>query len=153
MCGVRQRFGRNAFVLPDEISFEIGAIMMCSSATARTLNKARLKPGESIAFLVWWQDFRRCNWRGRLTATRSTSSDQSGQTCFSQIVGAAPLTQQRAISRTNRPGDEWKGRGCFAGVDQVAKTMRQAVQCLGALRRAALVGLTAESMSLSPCRN
>src|SRR5437016_1764242 len=42
--------GRNAFALPDEISFEIGAIMMCSSATAlHALNKARLKPGESIA--------------------------------------------------------------------------------------------------------
>src|SRR5215470_8080830 len=42
--------GRNAFVLPDQIPFEIGAIMMCSSATAlHALNKTRLKPGESIA--------------------------------------------------------------------------------------------------------
>src|SRR5207245_6441930 len=42
--------GRNAFALPEEISFEVGAIMMCSSATAlHALNKARLKPGESIA--------------------------------------------------------------------------------------------------------
>src|SRR6184192_4182879 len=41
---------RNVFVLPDEISFEHGAIMMCSSATAlHALNKARLKSGESIA--------------------------------------------------------------------------------------------------------
>src|SRR6266478_8202565 len=41
---------RNAFVLPNEISFEVGAIMMCSSATAlHALNKARFKPGESIA--------------------------------------------------------------------------------------------------------
>ena len=31
-----------------------------------------------------------------------------------------------------------------------SKTMRQAVQCLGALGRAALVGLTAESMSIFP---
>src|SRR4029450_605849 len=42
--------GRNAFVLPDQVSFEVGAIMMCSSATAlHALNKARFKPGESIA--------------------------------------------------------------------------------------------------------
>src|SRR5216117_3173360 len=42
--------GRNAFALPDEISFEVGAIMMCSSATAlHALNKARLKSGESVA--------------------------------------------------------------------------------------------------------
>src|SRR5437870_4158295 len=40
----------NAFTLPDEIPFEAGAIMMCSSATAlHALNKARLKAGESIA--------------------------------------------------------------------------------------------------------
>src|SRR2546421_7561800 len=41
---------KNVFALPDEISFEVGAIMMCSSATAlHALNKARLKPGESVA--------------------------------------------------------------------------------------------------------
>src|SRR5437660_6046760 len=42
--------GKNAFRLPEEISFEVGAVMMCSSATAlHALNKARLKPGESVA--------------------------------------------------------------------------------------------------------
>ena len=42
--------GANAFQLPDEIPFEIGAIMMCSSATAlHALNKARLMAGESVA--------------------------------------------------------------------------------------------------------
>src|SRR5215471_5317166 len=42
--------GANAFPLPDEIPFEVGAIMMCSSATAlHALNKARLQPSESIA--------------------------------------------------------------------------------------------------------
>src|SRR6266436_8348522 len=41
---------RNAFTLPDEISFEVGAVMMCSSATAlHALKKARLKPVESVA--------------------------------------------------------------------------------------------------------
>src|SRR5947209_11232968 len=43
---------KNAFQLPDDIPFEVGAIMMCSSATAlHALNKARLKRGESIAIL------------------------------------------------------------------------------------------------------
>src|SRR5919106_4414005 len=42
--------GLNAFPLPDEISFEVGAIIMCSSATAlHALNKARFTAGESIA--------------------------------------------------------------------------------------------------------
>src|SRR6266704_6911557 len=42
--------GSNVFPLPDEIPFEAGAIMMCSSATAlHALNKARLKSGESVS--------------------------------------------------------------------------------------------------------
>src|SRR3984893_18745318 len=42
--------GRNVFVLPDEIPFEQGAIMMCSSATAlHALNKARLQSDDSVA--------------------------------------------------------------------------------------------------------
>jgi D-arabinose 1-dehydrogenase-like Zn-dependent alcohol dehydrogenase len=42
--------GRNVFVLPEEIPFEQGAIMMCSSATAlHALNKARLKGDDSVA--------------------------------------------------------------------------------------------------------
>src|SRR4029077_1470962 len=42
--------GANAFPIPDEIPFEVGAIMMCSSATAfHALNKARFKAGESVA--------------------------------------------------------------------------------------------------------
>src|SRR5437764_1054885 len=41
---------RNVFVLPDEIPFQQGAIMMCSSATAlHALHKARLKSNESVA--------------------------------------------------------------------------------------------------------
>src|SRR6476620_1901024 len=42
--------GANAFLLPDEIPSEDGAILMCSSATAlHALKKARFKTGESIA--------------------------------------------------------------------------------------------------------
>src|SRR5438309_11067842 len=41
---------RNLFVLPNEIPIEVGAIMMCSSATAlHALRKARLQSDESLA--------------------------------------------------------------------------------------------------------
>src|SRR3954462_15836453 len=41
---------RSVFLLPDEIRFEPGAVLMCSAATSlHALNKARLKPGESVA--------------------------------------------------------------------------------------------------------
>lgn len=41
---------RNAVVLPDSISFEHGAVMMCSSATSlHALRRARLTVGETVA--------------------------------------------------------------------------------------------------------
>ena len=41
---------RSVVPLPDEIPFEQGAIMMCSSATSfHALRKARLQPGETVA--------------------------------------------------------------------------------------------------------
>jgi 2-desacetyl-2-hydroxyethyl bacteriochlorophyllide A dehydrogenase len=41
---------RNAVYLPDEISFEQGAIMMCSSSTSfHALRKSRLRAGETVA--------------------------------------------------------------------------------------------------------
>src|SRR5207248_10282786 len=44
--------GRNVFLLPDEIPFEHGAIMMCSSATSlHALRKARLKSDERVAII------------------------------------------------------------------------------------------------------
>jgi threonine dehydrogenase-like Zn-dependent dehydrogenase len=48
--------------------------------------------------------------------------------------------------------DATNGKGVDVSLELIGlpKTMRQAVQCLGALGRAALVGLTAGSMSISP---
>jgi D-arabinose 1-dehydrogenase-like Zn-dependent alcohol dehydrogenase len=41
---------RNVFPLPEELSFEEGAVLMCSSATSfHALRKAALRPGESVA--------------------------------------------------------------------------------------------------------
>jgi len=41
---------RSVFALPDEIPFEHGAIMMCSSATClHALRKGRMQPGETVA--------------------------------------------------------------------------------------------------------
>jgi len=43
---------RSVFPLPAEIPFEHGAVMMCSSATSlHALNKARLRPGETVALV------------------------------------------------------------------------------------------------------
>jgi D-arabinose 1-dehydrogenase-like Zn-dependent alcohol dehydrogenase len=146
--------GRNAFVLPDQISFEIGAIMMCSSATAlHALNKTRLTPGESIAIfgfgglgfsaLQLAQAFD-CDqiYVVEIHATKLASTEMLGAVAIDANKGN-PVEQIR---------DATNGKGVDVSLELIgsAKTMRQAVQCLGPLGRAALVGLTAESMSIIP---
>lgn len=145
---------RNAFVLPDEISVEVGAIMMCSSATAfHALNKARLKPGESIAIFGF----------GGLgfSALQLARALDCGQIYVVEInpTKITSIRKLGAIAVDATAGDPVErireataGRGVDVALELIgsAKTMRQALLCLGTLGRAVLVGLTSESMSVFP---
>jgi D-arabinose 1-dehydrogenase-like Zn-dependent alcohol dehydrogenase len=146
--------GRNAFALPDQIPFEIGAIMMCSSATTlHALNKARLKPGESIAiFGFGGLGF------SALQLARAFDCDQiyvveinPAKLALIEEFGAVGIDANRG-NPVKQITDATNRRGVDVSLELIgsAKTMRQAVQCLCALGRAALVGLTAESMSIFP---
>jgi D-arabinose 1-dehydrogenase-like Zn-dependent alcohol dehydrogenase len=146
--------GRNAFALPDQIPFEIGAIMMCSSATTlHALNKARLKPGESIAiFGFGGLGF------SALQLTRAFDCDQiyvveinPAKLALIEEFGAVGIDLNKG-NPVQQITDATNGKGVDVSLELIgsAKTMRQAVQCLCALGRAALVGLTAESMSILP---
>ncbi len=145
---------RNAFTLPDEISFEVGAVMMCSSATAlHALKKSRLKPGESLAIFGF----------GGLgfSAVQLARVFECGDV---YVVDINPAKLRSAVrmgaiaidAKAADPVEQIKGATAGRGVDVAleligsAKTMRQAVLCLGAVGRAALVGLTAESTSIFP---
>ena len=146
--------GRNAFVLPDQIPFEMGAIMMCSSATAlQALNTARFKPGESIAiFGFGGLGF------SALQLARAFDCDQiyvveinPAKLASAKMLGAVPIDATKGNS-AEQISQATNGKGVDVSLELIgsAKTMRQAVQCLGPLGRAALVGLTAESMSILP---
>jgi 2-desacetyl-2-hydroxyethyl bacteriochlorophyllide A dehydrogenase len=144
----------NAFRLPDEIPFEVGAIMMCSSATAlHALNKARFKAGESIAIFGF----------GGLgfSALQLARAFDCGDVYVVEInpaklASAAKMGATAINARTADPVEQIKeatsGRGVDVALELIgsAKTMRQAVLCLGRLGRAALVGLTAEAISIFP---
>jgi propanol-preferring alcohol dehydrogenase len=146
--------GANAFPLPDEIPFEVGAIMMCSSATAlHALNKARLKAGESIAIFGF----------GGLgfSALQLARAFGCGDVYVVEInptklASAATMGAIAVDARTADPVQQIKeataGRGVDVALELIgsAKTMRQAVLCLRPLGRAALAGLTGESMSVFP---
>src|SRR6266403_5003416 len=146
--------GRNAFVLPDEISFEIGAIMMCSSATAlHALNKARFKAGDSIAILgfggLGFSAF-------QLARAFDCKVVYVIEINPAKLASAARMGAIAIDARSADPVEQIKeataGRGVDVALELIgsAKTMRQAVLCLRPLGRAALVGLTAESMSIRP---
>ncbi len=146
--------GRNAFKLPDEISFEAGAIMMCSSATSlHALNKARLKPGEAVAIFGF----------GGLgfSALQLARALDCGKTYVIEInpIKLTLAKKLGAVGIDANVGDPVEqiieaanGKRVDVSLELIgsAATMRQAVQCLGALGRAALVGLTVESMSIFP---
>jgi D-arabinose 1-dehydrogenase-like Zn-dependent alcohol dehydrogenase len=145
---------RNVFRLPDEISFNVGAIMMCSSATVlHALNKARLKSSESIAIFgfggLGFSALQLARAFGcgeiyvvEINPAKLSSAKKMGATPIDANVGD-PVEQIR-----NATG----AKGVDVSLELIgsAKTMRQAVECLARLGRAGLVGLTAESMSISP---
>jgi propanol-preferring alcohol dehydrogenase len=146
--------GRNVFALPDEISFEQGAVMMCSSATAlHALNKARLKRGDSVAIFGF----------GGLGFSALQLSRAFGcQEIYVVEVNPAKLAsivELGAVAIDATAGDPaqqireaTRGNGVDVSLELVgsALTMGQAVRCLSILGRAAIVGLTTESMALLP---
>jgi len=145
---------RNAMVLPDEIPFEHGAIMMCSSATAlHALHKARLQSDDSVAIFGF----------GGLgfSALQLARAFGCGEIYGVDINPAklASITALGAIAIDANARDPvaqileaTAGKGVDISIELVgsALTMGQAVRCLGVFGRAALVGLTAESISVLP---
>jgi D-arabinose 1-dehydrogenase-like Zn-dependent alcohol dehydrogenase len=145
---------KNAFKLPDEISFEIGAIMMCSSATSlHALSKARLKAGESVAIFGFGglgfsalQLARAFDCRqiyvAEINPTKLALAEKLGAIAIDANAGD-PVEQIKQATN---------GQGVDVSLELIgsAKTMRQAALCLAPLGRAALVGLTKESMSIFP---
>ena len=145
---------RNVFLLPDEIPFELGAIMMCSSATAlHALNKARLKPDQSVAIFGF----------GGLGFSALQLAKAFGcREVYVVDIKPAKLDSISAFggvaidATAGDPVDQIRkatdGKGVDVSIELVgsAITMGQAVRSLGVFGRAALVGLTSESMSVLP---
>jgi 2-desacetyl-2-hydroxyethyl bacteriochlorophyllide A dehydrogenase len=145
---------RSAFPLPDEIEFQQGAIMMCSSATAwHALSKARLRPGESVAvFGVGGLG---------ISAVQLAKAAGAG-TVFAIDLKAAKLELARsfgAVTIDARLADPLlelarltEGRGVDVALELIGlpETMRQAVRSLGVMGRAALAGITNQTFEIAP---
>lgn len=145
---------RSVFRLPDQIPFEQGAILMCSSATSlHALHKARLKSGETVAvFGVGGLGISAVQLATQLGAAKVFAIDiNPHKLTLATRFGAVPLDAS-AGDPVARLREVTNGRGVDVALELVGLpvTMRQAVQSLGILGRAALVGLSQEPFEVTP---
>src|SRR5437660_883146 len=146
--------GRNIFLLPDEIPFEHGAIMMCSSATAlHALNKARLKSDESVAIFGFGGLGFSALQLARAFGCHEVYVVEINPAKLASIAtfGGIPV-DATAGDPVDQIREATGGKGVDFSIELVgsAVTMGQAVRCLGVFGCAALVGLTTETMSVLP---
>ncbi|HET8691959.1 MAG TPA: zinc-binding dehydrogenase [Steroidobacteraceae bacterium] len=148
---------RNAHVLPEDIPFEQGAIMMCSSATAlHALRKARLAKGETVAVFgvgglgVSAVQLARAEGAGRVFAVDVNPA----KLALAARLGALPV-DARAGDPVAALREATAGRGADVALELIglARTMEQAVESLAPQGRAALAGLTRERISIAPYRD
>jgi propanol-preferring alcohol dehydrogenase len=144
----------SVFPLPDEISFEFGAVMMCSSATAlHALRKGRLAAGESVAIFgaggLGMSAIQIARAMGAL-AIFAVDLD-AGRLALAARLGAVPVDAQRGdttaeIKRLNG------GRGVDVALDfvGVAATLRPAIASLAPFGRVVAVGLGQEPVPIYP---
>lgn len=145
---------RSVFRLPDEVSFEQGAVMMCSSATSlHALNKTRLKAGESVAiFGVGGLGVSAIQLAKALGASEIFAVDiRESKLELAKKLGAIPIN-----AAVGNPLDEivklTSGRGVDVALELIGLplTMKQAVQSLAIMGRAGLVGLTQKTFEVAP---
>ncbi len=145
---------RSVFRLPDELPFELGAILMCSSATSlHALYKARLRPGETVAvFGVGGLGLSAIQLARAFGAAGVYAVDiQPGKLAKAEALGAVPV-QAAVVEPVAELKRLTRGRGVDVALELIGlpATMRQAVACLATQGRAALVGITEKSFEVFP---
>lgn len=137
---------RQVVPLPDEVPFEMGAIMMCSSSTSfHALRKARLQPGETVAvFGAGGLGVSAIQLAKGLGAKEIYAVDiNRDKLVIAASFGAIPVDAAHA-DPVELIRQQTNGRGVDVALELIGLplTMRQAVQVLGVQGRAALAGIT-----------
>jgi propanol-preferring alcohol dehydrogenase len=145
---------RSVFRLPDEIPFEQGAILMCSSATSlHALNKARLRAGESVAvFGVGGLGLSAIQLAKVFGAREVFAVDINPEKlALAQRFGAVPVNAAEC-EPVAEIGRLTGGRGVNVALELIGLplTMRQAVRSLAIQGRAALAGITDKTFEIAP---
>lgn len=144
---------RSVFKLPDEIPFEHGAIMMCSSATSlHALNKARLQPGETVAvYGAGGLGISAIQLAKALGAGEVFAVDiQPRKLELAKQLGAVSVNA-RLADPVEMIREYTRGRGVNVALELIGLplTMQQAVRSLAIHGRAALAGITEKNFEVS----
>ena len=144
---------RNAIHLPDEIPFEAGATLMCASATAlHALTKSRIKAGETVAvFGVGGLGLSAIQLAKAMGAVEVYAVDiQRDKLELASEYDAIPIDASRADA-VEEIRKLTKGRGVNVAVEMIGlrKTMEQAIDSVGNLGRAVMVGLNQQPISIN----
>src|SRR5215212_823805 len=145
---------RNAIPLPDEISFEEGATLMCASATAlHALRKGRVKDGETVAvFGVGGLGLSAIQLAKALGAVEVYAVDiKQDKLELASEYGAIPVDAGRcdAVEEIRRLT---KGKGVDVALEMIGlqRTMQQTVEALGVMGRAVIVGISRTPLQVDP---
>lgn len=136
---------RNAVPLPDTVSFEQGAVLMCSTSTSfHALRKARLKAGETVAiFGAGGLGMSAIQLAYAMGASAVFAIDISPQKlATAKTYGAFPVDAS-ACDPVETLHQKTRGKGVDVSLEVIGlpETMQQAVRCLGVFGRAALAGI------------
>jgi 2-desacetyl-2-hydroxyethyl bacteriochlorophyllide A dehydrogenase len=147
---------RNAFPLPDEIRFEHGAIMMCSSSTSfHALRKGRVTAGDSVAiFGVGGLGMSAVQLARAFGAFDVFAVDiDADKLRMAEGFGAIPVDASKTdpVAEINRLSD---GRGVDVALEMIGLplTVRQAIESLAVFGRAVMVGLTDKTTEIETYR-
>ena len=143
---------RNAVHLPDEVPFQHGAILMCSSSTSfHALRKSRLRAGETVAvFGVGGLGMSAIQLARAFGALDVYAVDiNTDKLKLAEKHGAVPVN-----ARSSDPVAEIRrlthGKGVDVALELIglAQTMRQAVQSLAVMGRAVLAGISDKPLEI-----
>jgi propanol-preferring alcohol dehydrogenase len=148
---------RNAVCLPAEVSFEHGAVLMCSSSTSfHALRKSRLQPGETVAvFGAGGLGMSAIQLARTMGALQVFAIDiNEAKLRLAESFGAVGVN-----ARQGNPVAEIRrltgGRGVDVAIEVIGlrQTMEQAVRCLAVLGRAALAGISDKPFEIDSYRD
>jgi 2-desacetyl-2-hydroxyethyl bacteriochlorophyllide A dehydrogenase len=143
---------RNAVRLPDEISFEHGAIMMCSSSTSfHALRKARVMAGETVAvYGIGGLGLSAIQLSFAFGALDVYAVDINAEKLkLAEKYGAIPVNvgQTDPVAEIRKLTND-KGVDVALELIGLPQTMRQAVQSLAIMGRAVIAGISDKPLEI-----